>query len=40
VIGDPATYVYADRLSAAAILDAVKAGRVYVSRRPVLDDRG
>ncbi|ALS25554.1 hypothetical protein IJ21_00990 [Paenibacillus sp. 32O-W] len=37
MIGDPATYVYADRLSAAAILDAFKAGRVYVSRRPVLD---
>jgi hypothetical protein len=37
VIGDPATYVYADGLSAAAVLEAVRKGRVYVSRGPVLD---
>jgi hypothetical protein len=37
LIGDPATYVYADRLSAAAILAAVREGHVYVSRAPVLD---
>jgi hypothetical protein len=37
LIGDPATYVYADRLSTAAILTAVRKGRVYVSRIPVLD---
>ncbi|MCQ6562358.1 CehA/McbA family metallohydrolase [Paenibacillus mendelii] len=37
LIGDPGTYVYAERLSPAAILAAVQAGRVYVSRGPVLD---
>ncbi|MFC5653816.1 CehA/McbA family metallohydrolase [Paenibacillus solisilvae] len=37
LIGDPATYVHAERLSAAAILEGVRAGRVYVSRGPVLD---
>jgi len=39
LMGDPATYVYADRLSADAILSAVRAGRVYVSRGPVMDVR-
>ncbi|UVI30673.1 CehA/McbA family metallohydrolase [Paenibacillus spongiae] len=39
VIGDPGTYVYAERLSPAAILAAVQAGRVYVSRGPELDVR-
>lgn len=37
LIGDPATYVYAECLSAAAILAAVREGRVYMSRGPVLD---
>jgi hypothetical protein len=37
LIGDPATYVYADRLSAEAILEAVREGHTYVSREPVLD---
>ncbi|MEW8969792.1 MAG: CehA/McbA family metallohydrolase [Mesobacillus sp.] len=37
VIGDPATYVYANELSAKAILAGVKNGNVYVSRGPVLD---
>ncbi|WP_051556643.1 CehA/McbA family metallohydrolase [Alkalihalobacterium bogoriense] len=37
VIGDPATYVFSNGLSANEILHAVKKGRVYVSRGPVLD---
>ncbi|WP_167834306.1 CehA/McbA family metallohydrolase [Mesobacillus selenatarsenatis] len=37
VIGDPATYVFADGLSALTILDGVKNGNVYVTRGPVLD---
>lgn len=37
VIGDPATFVHTDELSAKAILTAVKSGRTYVSRGPVLD---
>ncbi|MCA1320474.1 CehA/McbA family metallohydrolase [Bacillus tianshenii] len=37
LIGDPATYVYAENLSAAKLLQAVCEGKVYVSRGPVLD---
>jgi len=37
LIGDPATYVYVECLSATAILHSVSKGRVYVSRKPVLD---
>lgn len=37
LIGDPGTYVWADRLSASTILENVKKGHVYVSRGPVLD---
>jgi hypothetical protein len=37
VIGDPATYVFADELSADSILGGVRSGNVYVSRGPVLD---
>jgi hypothetical protein len=37
VIGDPATYVFADGLSADSILSGVRKGNVYVSRGPVLD---
>ncbi|MWV46027.1 hypothetical protein GRF59_20620 [Paenibacillus sp. HJL G12] len=36
-LADPATYVDADELSASAILSAVRAGRVYVSRCAELD---
>lgn len=36
-IGDPATCVYAERLSPNAIIQGIKAGHVYVSRGPVLD---
>ncbi|WP_167859520.1 CehA/McbA family metallohydrolase [Paenibacillus cymbidii] len=35
-IGDPTTHVYAERLSAQAILAAVRQGRVYISRGPEL----
>ncbi|MEH7331817.1 CehA/McbA family metallohydrolase [Neobacillus drentensis] len=34
VIGDPATYVFCQGLSARALLDGVKNGRAYVSRGP------
>ncbi len=37
VIGDPWTAVLADELSVVAIVAAVRAGRTYVSRGPVLD---
>ncbi|GAA3400924.1 CehA/McbA family metallohydrolase [Paenibacillus hodogayensis] len=37
LLGDPGTWVYADRLSARAVLDAVRSGSVYVSRGPELD---
>ncbi|PLR77018.1 hypothetical protein CU633_12410 [Bacillus sp. V3-13] len=37
LIGDPGTYVWAEHLSAAAILENVKKGHVYVSRGPVID---
>lgn len=37
VIGDPATVVKAENLSSEAVLMAVKKGRAYVSRGPVLD---
>lgn len=37
VIGDPATYVLADNLSASELLKAVRKGKVYVSRGPELD---
>lgn len=37
VIGDPATYVFAEELSADSILLGVRKGNVYVSRGPVLD---
>ncbi|TYR78189.1 hypothetical protein FZC66_20300 [Priestia megaterium] len=37
LIGDPGTYVWAERLSASSILGNVKKGHVYVSRGPVLD---
>jgi hypothetical protein len=36
-IGDPATYVYAERLTAADILQGIRAGHVYVSRGPTLE---
>ncbi|WP_062106445.1 CehA/McbA family metallohydrolase [Bacillus niameyensis] len=36
LIGDPATYVHALNLSASAILDAVKQGKVFVSRGPFI----
>jgi hypothetical protein len=37
LIGDPGTYVLADGLSAEDILQAVRLGRVYVSRQPELE---
>lgn len=37
LIGDPSTYVWANELSAQAILDSVKSGNVYVSRGQVLN---
>lgn len=37
LVGDPTTFVLADCLSAAAILQAVSGGRIYVSRGPVID---
>lgn len=37
IIGDPGTYVLADSLSAEEILNAVRLGRVYVSREPEFD---
>lgn len=37
LIGDPATYVWAEELSAYAILDSVRKGNVHVSRGPVLN---
>ncbi|MCD9023958.1 CehA/McbA family metallohydrolase [Cohnella silvisoli] len=37
LIGEPATYVLSDGLSAGEILKAVKRGNVYVTRGPVLD---
>ena len=37
VIGDPATYVFSDGLSAEKVLGAVRMGNAYVSRGPVLD---
>ncbi|KAA0548368.1 hypothetical protein FZW96_07275 [Bacillus sp. BGMRC 2118] len=37
VIGDPATYVLAEELSATSLLQAVRQGKTYVSRGPVLD---
>nr|MBA2529332.1 CehA/McbA family metallohydrolase [Euzebyales bacterium] len=39
VIGDPWTAVFADELSVVAVVDAVRAGRAYLSRGPVLDVR-
>ncbi|MCI3923024.1 CehA/McbA family metallohydrolase [Paenibacillus sp. TRM 82003] len=39
IVGDPATYVYSDGLSADAVLGATRAGRCYVSRGPTLDFR-
>ncbi|WP_456277506.1 CehA/McbA family metallohydrolase [Bacillus sp. AK128] len=37
VIGDPATYVMAEELSAQSLLKAVRQGKTYVTRGPVLD---
>ncbi|MCA1032025.1 CehA/McbA family metallohydrolase [Bacillus timonensis] len=37
VIGDPATYVLSEGLSTDALLSAVKKGKVYVARGPVLE---
>lgn len=37
VIGDPATFVFADGLSASNILKGIKKGHVYVSRKPLID---
>lgn len=37
LVGDPATYVYADGLSAAHLLEAVRKGHVFVSRGPLLE---
>ncbi len=37
IIGDPGTYVLADSLCAKDVIEAVKKGRVYVSRGPQLD---
>lgn len=37
LIGDPATYVWCDDLSADAVLEGVRNGHVYVSRGPVID---
>ncbi|WP_106768604.1 CehA/McbA family metallohydrolase [Paenibacillus faecalis] len=37
LIGDPATYVWCDDLSAEAVLEGVRRGEVYVSRGPVLE---
>ncbi|MDQ0219210.1 hypothetical protein ELQ35_11655 [Peribacillus cavernae] len=37
LIGDPGTFVWADRLSASVILENMKKGHVYVSRGPVVD---
>ena len=37
LVGDPTTAVLADCLSATAIIEAVSAGRIYVSRGPVID---
>lgn len=37
LVGDPTTSVLADCLSATAIIEAVSAGRIYVSRGPVID---
>lgn len=36
LIGDPGTYVFADSLSAQEIINAVKNGKIYVSRYPEL----
>ncbi len=38
-VGDPATCVWAEELSPAAILAAVRRGRIYVTRGPALDPR-
>jgi hypothetical protein len=37
LVGDPTTVVFAHCLSASAIIEAVSAGRIYVSRGPVID---
>ncbi|MDZ4133903.1 MAG: CehA/McbA family metallohydrolase, partial [Dethiobacteria bacterium] len=37
LVGDPTTFVFADSLSATAILQAVSEGRIYVSRGPIID---
>lgn len=37
LVGDPTTFVLADCLSAAAIMQAVSGGRIYVSRGPIID---
>ncbi|MEX3615171.1 CehA/McbA family metallohydrolase [Paenibacillus glucanolyticus] len=37
LIGDPATYVWCEHLSAESVLEGVRRGHVYVSRGPVLE---
>jgi hypothetical protein len=37
LVGDPTTFVFAECLSAAAILQAASEGRIYVSRGPIID---